>query len=107
MAKFLFRAQYSPQGVQGVVKEGFANREEYIRGLVESVGGRTEAWYYSYGQEDLVVIVDAEPAAAVALSMAVNQSGVVRLSTTPLLTSAEMDAARSQVPQFRAPGAAG
>ncbi len=105
MAKFLFRAQYSPQGLQGAVKEGFASREDYLRGLIESVGGKTEAWYFSYGVEDVVVIIDAEPAAALALSMAVNQSGVVRLSTTPLLTSAEMDAARSQVPQFRAPGA--
>ena len=105
MAKFLFRAQYSPQGLQGAVKEGFVGREDYIRGLIESVGAKTEAWYFSYGVEDVVVIIDAEPAAALALSMAVNQSGVVRLNTTPLLTSAEMDAARSQVPQFRAPGA--
>ena len=105
MAKFLIRAQYSPQGFQGAIKEGFASREDYIRGLIESVGGKTEAWYFSYGVEDVVVIIDAEPAAAVALSMAVNQSGAVRLNTTPLLTAAEMDAARSQVPQFRAPGA--
>ena len=105
MAKFLFRAQYSPQGFQGMVKEGFVGREDYLRGLIESVGGKTEVFYFSYGGEDVVVIIDAEPAAALALSMAVNQSGVVRLNTTPLLTSAEMDAARSQVPQFRAPGA--
>ena len=70
MAKFLFRAQYSPQGLQGAVKEGFGNREDYIRGLIETVGGTTEAWYFSYGLEDLVVIIDAEPAAAVALSPA-------------------------------------
>ena len=68
MAKFLFRAQYSPQGLQGAVKEGFGNREDYIRGLIETVGGTTEAWYFSYGLEDLVVIVDAEPAAALALN---------------------------------------
>ena len=106
MAKFLIRAQYTPQGLQGAVKEGFASREDYLRGLIESLGGKTEAWYFSYGEDDVVVIIDAEPAAAVALSMAVNQSGAVsRLTTTPLLTSAEMDAARSQVPQFRAPGA--
>ena len=105
MAKFLIRAQYTSQGLQGAVKEGFASREDYLRGLIESLGGKTEAWYFSYGEDDVVVIIDAEPAAAVALSMAVNQSGVSRATTTPLLTSAEMDAARSQVPQFRAPGA--
>ena len=105
MAKFLFRAQYNPEGLKAVVKAGFAAREEYIRALIESAGGKTEAWYFSYGQEDLVIIVDAEPAAAVGLSLAINQAGVVRLATTPLLTSAEMDVARSQMPQYRAPGA--
>ena len=105
MAKFLFRGQYSPEGTKGVVKEGFAAREEYSRALIESAGGKTEAWYFSYGQEDLVIIVDAEPAAAVGISLAVNQTGVVRLTTTALLTSAEMDAARSRMPQYRAPGA--
>ena len=34
MAKFLFRAQYSPKGLQGAVKEGFASREDYLRGLI-------------------------------------------------------------------------
>ena len=29
MAKFLIRAQYTPQGLQGAVKEGFASREDY------------------------------------------------------------------------------
>lgn len=105
MAKFLIRAQYSPEGLQGAVKEGFVSREEYSRGLIESVGGKTEAWYFSYGVDDIVIIIDAEPAAAVAISMAVNQSGAARLTTTPLLTSAEMDAARSQVPQYRTPDA--
>ena len=105
MAKFLIRAQYTPQGLQGAVKEGFASREDYLRGLIESLGGKTEAWYFSYGEDDVVVIIDAEPAAAVALSLAVNQSGAVRVNTTPLMTSSEMDAAGSQLPQFRAPGA--
>jgi uncharacterized protein with GYD domain len=104
MAKFLLRAHYSPEGLRGAVKEGFVSREEYVRGLIESAGGKTEAWYFSYGEEDVVIIVDAEPTAAVAISLAVNQTGAVRLNTTPLLSSAEMDAARSEMPQYRAPG---
>ena len=64
MAKFLIRAQYSPGLLQGAVKEGFASREDYSRGLIESLGGKTEAWYFSYGEDDVVVIIDAEPAAA-------------------------------------------
>ena len=105
MAKFFVRAKYSPAGIQGAVREGFAAREAYIRSLIESLGGRVESWYYAYGEDDIIVIIDAEPSAIVALSIAVNQSGGVAVTTTPLLTSSEMDEARARLPQYRAPGA--
>ena len=105
MAKFLIRAPEIPEGLQGAVKEGFASREDYLRGLIESLGGKTEAWYFSYGREDVVVIIDAGACGGACSLNGREPSGVVRLNTTPLLTSAEVDAARSQVPQFRAPGA--
>ena len=76
-----------------------------MRQLIESQGGKVETWYHAYGEDDLIVIVEAEPAAAIASSLAINQSGAVHLTTTPLLTSAEMDEARSRLPQYRAPGA--
>ena len=105
MAKFLIRAKYTQAGIQGAVKEGFASRESYVKSLISSMGGTTEAWYYVYGEDDVIVIVDAQPAAAVAISLAVNQSGSVQLTTTPLLTSAEMDEARARLPEYRPPGA--
>jgi len=105
MAKFLIRAKYTQSGLQGAIKEGFAARESYIKGLMQSMGATTEAWYWAYGQDDVLIIVDAEPSAAIAISLAVNQSGAVELSTTPLMTSAELDEARGRLPAYRAPGA--
>ena len=104
MAKFLSRTIYPRVSRERPRKASPAAK---ITNAVSSShsGAKTEARYFSYGEDDVVVIIEAEPATAVALSMAVNQSGAARLATTPLLTSAEMDAARSQVPQFRAPGA--
>ncbi len=104
MAKYLVRAKYTMSGIQGAVKEGFAAREAYIRGLIQAGGGKTEVFYYAYGEDDVIVIIDADPAAAIALSLAVNQSGGVQLSTSPLITAAEMDAGRAKLPQYRAPG---
>ena len=104
MAKFLFSASYTQAGIQGAVREGFGSREAYIKGLVESAGGRMEVFYWAYGKDDVIVVIDAEPASAIAISMAINQSGAVKLTTTPLLTSAEMDQARAKLPQYRAPG---
>ena len=105
MAKYLIRVRHTATGLQGSVKEGFAARETYMRGLIQSQGGKVEAWYHAYGEDDLIVLIDAEPAEAVAFSLAINQTGAVHLTTTPLLTSAEMDEARGRLPQYRAPGA--
>jgi uncharacterized protein with GYD domain len=105
MAKFLIHGKYSQAGIQGAVKEGFAARESYVRTLTESVGGKVEAFYFAYGHEDVILLIDADASAAAALSLAVNQSGSVQLSTTPLLTAAEMDEARAKIPNYRAPGA--
>jgi uncharacterized protein with GYD domain len=105
MAKFLLRAKYTSQGIKGAVKEGFAAREKYVTGLIDTLGGKTEAWYYAYGPDDVIIIVDAEPTATQAISLAINQSGSVELTITPLITSAELDQARRKLPDYRAPGA--
>ena len=106
MPKFLLRASYSPEGVKGLVKEGGTGRRAAVQKLVESVGGKVEAFYYAYGEDDAIVITDLPDAATgLALSMAVNASGAVRLSTTPLISVEEVDAAAKKSVGYRAPGA--
>ena len=105
MAKFMYQNRFTQSGLQGAIKEGFAKREPYIRQLFESLGGKIEAVYWTYGEDDIVLIVDLpDAAAAVAVSLAVNSSGALQVRTTPLLTTAEMDAAVAKMPQFRPPG---
>ena len=41
---------------------------------MESVGGKVEAFYFTYGQDDVIVLVDADVWAAAAISLAVNES---------------------------------
>jgi uncharacterized protein with GYD domain len=103
--KFLIKASYTTEGVRGLVKEGGTGRRAVVQKLVEGLGGKLEAFYFAYGEDDAVVIVDLPDASAgVAVSLAVNASGAVRLSTVPLITAEEMDAAcRKSVP-YRAPG---
>ncbi len=105
MPKFLFTAQYTQSGLEGTVKEGFANREATVRGLMQSAGLSVEALYWAYGSDDLVGILDGPAEAVVGFSMAVTIGGGVRISTTPLLTAAEMDAAVAAMPaDSRPPG---
>ena len=44
------------------------------------------------------------PQAGMAISLAVNATGAVRLATTPLITPEEMDAASKKTVDYKAPG---
>ncbi|HEX5071296.1 MAG TPA: GYD domain-containing protein [Vicinamibacterales bacterium] len=76
------------------------------RALIESLGGRLEAFYYSHGEHDVVAICEFQDSAhALAAVMAVNASGLVASSTTPLILPADIDAAAKLHGTYRAPGA--
>jgi len=105
MAKFLIKASYNADGVKGLIKEGGSKRRAAVTKLVEGLGGKLEAFYYAYGPDDAFIIAELPDAATgVALSLAVNATGAVRLSTTPLLTPEEIDAASKKTVRYRAPG---
>jgi uncharacterized protein with GYD domain len=88
------------------MKEGGTARRAALQKVVEGVGGRIDAFYFAYGDADVYVISDLPDAnTAMALSLAVNASGAVRLSTIPLITPEEMDAACKKSVAYRAPGA--
>ena len=74
--------------------------------MIEGLGGTLEAFYYTFGDRDVIVIYSApDEITAIALSMAVNQSGKVHLTTTPLLTVEDFDRAAKKNVGYRAPGA--
>ncbi len=106
MPKMLIKACYSPEGAKGVLKEGGTARRAVVQKAVEGLGGKVEAFYFAYGEADAFVIVDMPDAAAgLALSLTVNGTGAVRLSTTPLITPEEIDQASKKKPKYKAPGA--
>lgn len=106
MPKFLIKASYNAEGARGLLKEGGSARRDAVRKMLEGIGGKLEAFYYAHGEDDAFVLVDVPSAqAGLALSLAVNASGAVRISTVPLLTCEDMDAAAKQAVSYRAPGA--
>jgi uncharacterized protein with GYD domain len=105
MAKYLVQADYTAAGVKGLLSEGGSGRKKAIEQAVKSIGGKIEALYWSFGEHDTVLIMDLpDNAAAAALSLAVSSSGAVRISTTPLMTLQEVDAACNQAVKYRPPG---
>ena len=106
MAKYLIKASYTAEGTQGVIKDGGTGRRAAVQKLIKGVGGKVEAFYFAYGDADAYLIVDVPDAkSGLALSMAVNASGVVRATTVPLITAEELDAACKVAVSYRAPGA--
>ena len=106
MPKYLLKVNYTAEGVRGVIKDGGTKREAAARALVESLGGTIEAFYFSFGEADAFLICEfPSTSGALAGAMAVNASGTVTLSTTQLITPAEVDAAAKLTATYRAPGA--
>src|SRR6266516_6738511 len=105
MPKYLWQASFNSHAVRGVVKEGGTSRREAIAHMVEAAGGTLEAFYFAFGDEDVVVIADLpDEEAALAIALAVNSSGLVTVKTTVLLTPEEIDAAGQRSVEYRPPG---
>jgi uncharacterized protein with GYD domain len=106
MAKFLVRASYTASGTKGLIKEGGSGRKATVQKIVDSLGGKLEAFYFAYGDSDAFVICDFPDAATgLAMSMAVNASGAATCTTIPLISPEEVDAACKKTVNYRAPGA--
>jgi uncharacterized protein with GYD domain len=104
--KFLIKASYTAEGARGLIKEGGTGRRDAVRKMIESLGGKVEAFYYAFGDDDVYVISDVPNTVdGLALTLAVNASGAVRLTTVPLITAEEIDAAAKKAVSYRAPGA--
>ncbi|GIF47217.1 uncharacterized protein with GYD domain [Asanoa ferruginea] len=105
MAKYLFTATYTAEGLRGLLTDGGSGRVAAARHAAESVGGRVDAMYYSFGDYDVYIICDLpDHRAAAALSLVVGASGGLDTKTVVLLTPEEVDQAARQAVDFRAPG---
>lgn len=105
MPKYLNQARYTTEGIQGIVKDSASGRRADVQTAVTGLGGKVEVFYYAFGDDDVVAILDLpNNTKAAALSLSSSGSGAVRVRTTPLLTVEEVDQALEIKLQYRAPG---
>ena len=105
MAKFLGIASYTPEGIQGLLKDGGSKRRDVIAKAVEALGGTLEAYYFAFGDADAYVTVDVpDNVSAAAVSLAVNATGSASAKMVVLMTPEEVDAAVKKVVEYTAPG---
>lgn len=108
MSKYLVRVSFNAEGARDLLtkKKGSGLRAAVAK-LNEALGGRVEAYYFAFGEDDVVGIADLpDNMAAASLSVAANAAGLVRLKMTPLITVEEMDRAIEKSAALPVPGRA-
>jgi uncharacterized protein with GYD domain len=107
MPKYLIQASYTTEGLKGLHKDKAAGRRESVSHTIAALGGKLEAMYYAFGEDDVVVLLEMPDNASMsALSLAVSASGLVRTRTTALMSVEETDQALGKHVDYRAPGKA-
>src|SRR5687768_6866174 len=105
MPKYLVMADYTSDGMRGVIAKGGTARREAVEAMATELGGRIEGFYFAFGEHDAFVIVDLpDNTSAAAVGMAVSASGMAAAQTVVLLTPEEIDQAASTSVNYTAPG---
>jgi uncharacterized protein with GYD domain len=88
-----------------MLREGGTGRLEATKKLIEAAGGKVESYYFTFGDDDFVLITEMPDNVTMAgVSTAVAATGAVSPKTTVLLTPEEVDAAAKVSVEYRRPG---
>jgi uncharacterized protein with GYD domain len=90
MAYYLLQFAYTPQAWAALTRNP-QNRLDAVRPVAERLGGRLVNKWFSFGDYDVVAILEIpDNVSAAAFSMAIASGGAVRnFKTTPLMTMDE------------------
>ena len=58
MPKYLIQARYTTEAIQGLVRDSASGRRADVQAAVKALGGKVEAFYYAFGDDDVVAILD-------------------------------------------------
>ena len=106
MPKYLFQANYTAQGLQGLLKEGGTSRRRVFEEMASEQGGTLESFYYAFGGSDLYMTFDLpDTATAAAVSLNIGAGGALNINTVQLITAEEIDQACGKTVTYRPPGA--
>jgi len=105
MPKYLVHATYTAEGAKGILKSGGTARRKAVEELLASLNGKLEAFYFTFGDDDAILIIDLpDQIAASAIGLAVSASGAIRTRSTVLIPPEEVDQAVKREVHFHPPG---
>ena len=105
MPKYLIEANYTPEGLKGVIAKGGTARREAVEKMLADLGGTLDSFNFAFGATDAYVVVDVpDNLSAAAIGMIVGSSGLTTVRTTVLLTPEEIDKAATLKMTYSPPG---
>jgi uncharacterized protein with GYD domain len=105
MPKYLIQANYTADGIKGVLAKGGTARREAVEKMLTDVGGTVDSFYFAFGYKDAFVVVDVpDNVTAAAIGMMVAASGMTTCETTVLLTPEDVDRAATVKATYIPPG---
>jgi uncharacterized protein with GYD domain len=105
MPKYMFEANYTPEGVKGLQRAGAASRAAAVADMCSGLGGSLDSFHFAFGAVDAYVIVDLpDDEAAAAAAFTVGASAATQVRTIKLLTIEAADAAIGRSVSYRPPG---
>ena len=106
MPKYMLQATYTVDGLKGLLKDGGSKRRAVVEKAIAGLGGKVEGFYFAFGPTDVVIVVEVpDVASGAALGLVVGASGAVKVTTTPLISPEEIDAAAKKQVAYTPPGA--
>ena len=104
MPKYLVQGSYTDQGLKGLLKEGGSERRAMVQKLAEEMGGKLEVFYFAFGSDDFVIILDlADNVDMAATAIVAQASGMVKSRVTVLMAPEDVDQAVQRKVDFHPP----
>ena len=105
MAKYLYLASYTTEGLKGLLKDGGSKRKKDLSAAVKEMKGTLETLYFAFGENDVYSIVDVpDNVSAATIALKINASGAAKVKTVVLLTPEQIDEATKINVSYRPPG---
>ena len=105
MAKYLYLASYTTEGLKGLLKDGGSKRKKDLSAAVKEMKGTLETLYFAFGENDGYSIVDVpDNVSAATIALKINASGAAKVKTVVLLTPEQIDEATKINVSYRPPG---
>ena len=88
MAKYLYLASYTTEGLKGLLKDGGSKRKEDLGAAVKELNGRLETLYFAFGENDVYSIVDVpDNVSAATIALKINASRSPKVNSNTIIST--------------------